>query len=338
MSRLSLLIALFCIFSMQALSATEVNVYSARKEALIKPLLDQFSQQTDISVNLVTGKADALLARLRSEGSRSPADVLITVDAGRLHRAKSADLLQIVESGVLQNAIPAQYRDVDNMWFGLSIRARPIMYAKDRVQPTELSTYEDLVDVKWRNRICVRSSNNIYNQSLVASMIAAIGVEKTEVWARGLVANMARPPQGGDRDQITAAASGECDIAIANTYYLARMLSNQDDIAQQQIAEKIGVFWPNQQDRGTHVNVSGIGVTHSAPNPDNAIKLIEFLVSQSAQNYYAQSNHEYPVVEEVPWGGPVIQWGEFKMDAINLSILGENNSAAVKLMDRAGWR
>lgn len=321
-----------------AASAEEVNVYSARKEALIKPLLDKFTQQTGIEVNLVTGGADALLKRLEMEGMNSPADAVITVDAGRLHRARTSDLLQPVESDAIAAAVPAQYRDPENYWFGLSLRARPIMYATGRVDASELSTYEALADPHWRGRICIRSSNNIYNQSLVASMIAANGVEATEEWARGLVANMARPPQGGDRDQIRAAAAGECDIAVANTYYLGRMINNTDDASAREAASKIAIHWPNQDGRGTHVNVSGIGVTRSARNMEQAVRLIEFLLSDESQAYYASSNYEYPVKEGVEWSDTLSAWGTFKADSVNLSVLGENNPEAVKLMDRAGWK
>jgi len=321
-----------------AAAAAEVNIYSARKEALIKPLLDRFTAQTGIEVNLVTGNADALLKRLEMEGMNSPADIVITVDAGRLHRAKAADLFQPVQSDKVAAAIPEQYRDPANHWFGLSLRARPVMYAVDRVDPAELSTYEALADAKWQDRICVRSSNNIYNQSLVASMIAANGLEATEQWARALVDNMARPPQGGDRDQIQAAAAGECDLAIANTYYLGRMLHEEDDTSVREAADKIAVFWPNQEGRGAHVNVSGIGVTRSAGNVEEAIRLIEYLVSDASQAYYASSNYEYPVKENVTWSDTLQKWGDFKADSLNLSILGENNPDAVKLMDRAGWK
>lgn len=340
LQRLACITALAALVAGTAASAAaaEVNVYSARKEALIKPLLDRFTAETDIEVNLVTGNADALLKRLEMEGMNSPADIVITVDAGRLHRAKTAELLQPVESDPITAAVPQQYRDPDNQWFGLSLRARPIMYATERVDTDALSTYEALADDRWRDRICIRSSNNIYNQSLVASLIAANGVEATERWARGLVENMARPPQGGDRDQIRAAAAGECDIAIANTYYLGRMLHNEDDPAAREAANKIAVHWPNQDGRGSHMNVSGIGVTRSAGNRAEAIRLIEFLLSDESQAYYASSNYEYPVKEDVEWSETLQQWGQFKADSLNLSVLGENNAAAVKLMDRAGWK
>ncbi len=318
-------------------AAEEVNLYSARIEALIKPMLDRFTEETGIEVNLVTGNADELLSRLQNEGRNSPADLLLTTDAGRLHRAKQANLVQAVESDVLNQRIPAAYRDPDGYWFGLSLRARPIMYVKGEVDPAELSTYEDLADPRWHQQICIRSSGNIYNQSLVASMIDANGIEATEQWATGLVNNLARPPRGGDRDQIKAAAAGQCKLAVANTYYLAGMV-NSNDPAEREAAAKIGVFWPNQDGRGTHVNVSGAAVTKAAKNRDNAIKLMEFLTSDEAQHWYAEVNGEYPVVEDIASSALLQQWGEFKADPLNMSVLGENNTEALKLMDRAGWQ
>jgi iron(III) transport system substrate-binding protein len=320
-----------------AFASGEVNLYSARKEALIKPLLDRFTAETGIEVNLVTGKADALLKRLESEGRNTPADLLVTVDAGRLHRAVVADLLQPVENATLKERVPASYRDPENHWFGLSTRARVMMYSRDRVDSGALSTYEGLADPQWKGRICIRSSSNIYNQSLIASLIAAHGEEETERWARGLVANMARPPSGGDRDQIKAVAAGQCDVAVANTYYLGGML-NSSDPAQVEAASKVAVFWPNQDGRGTHVNVSGAGVTKYARNRDNAVKLLEFLTSDASQQWYAEVNSEYPAVPGVPLSGTLQAWGEFRADDLNLAVLGRNNAAALKLMDRAGWK
>jgi iron(III) transport system substrate-binding protein len=320
-----------------AVIAEEVNLYSARKEALIKPLLDKFTEETGIDVNLVTGKAGALLQRLVIEGANSPADLLITVDAGRLHRAKTSNVLQPVDSKALKAAVPSHLRDKDDHWYGLSMRARPIFYLKENVDPAGLSTYEDLADPKWKGRICVRSSNNIYNQSLVASMIASIGEDATSKWAEGFVANFARPPKGGDRDQIKAAAAGLCDLAIANTYYYGKMMGGKDE-EQKAAAEKLTAFWPNQDDRGTHVNVSGIGVTAAAKNKENAIRLMEYLVSPESQQWYSEVNYEYPVLEGVAWSDVLENMGRFKADSLNLSMLGENNPAAVKLMDRVGWR
>jgi iron(III) transport system substrate-binding protein len=320
-----------------AVAAEEVNLYSAREEVLIKLLLDKFTQETGIKVNLVTGDADALLKRLQSEGSNTPADLLLTADAGRLYRAKEAGVLQPVKSDVLEKVIPAAYRDPEGDWYGLSLRARPIMYAKERVNLSDLSTYEALADPKWKGRICIRSSSNIYNQSLVAAMIAHQGEEKTEAWARNFVKNFARPPKGGDRDQIQAVAAGQCDVAVANTYYLGTLLNSQDP-AQREAAQKVAVFWPDQSGPGTHVNVSGAGVTRHAKNKGNAIRLLEFMVSDEAQKWYAAVNHEYPVKPGIPWSGTLKEWGEFKADIVEMAKLGENNAAAVRLTDRAGWK
>lgn len=337
-TRLALLVGL--IISVQPLSALatgEVNLYSARKEALIKPLLDRFTEQSGITVNLVTGKADALLKRLQSEGKNSPADVLITTDAGRLYRAKAAGVTQSVSSPLLEAAVPASYRDPEGHWYGLSLRARPILYVRDKVDSAQLSTYEELADPKWKGRICIRSSSNIYNQSLVASLIAANGQEVTERWAKGLVSNLAQPPKGGDRDQIKAAAAGICDIAVANTYYLVGMLNGKDE-AQREAAEKVAVYWPNQDDRGAHVNISGAAITGASKNRDQALQLMEFLVSAEAQQWYAETNGEYPVLDGVPAGATLDSWGTYKKDALNLASLGELNAEALKLMDRAGWK
>jgi iron(III) transport system substrate-binding protein len=314
-----------------------VNLYSARKEKLIKPLLEGFTKETGIEVNLVTGKADALLQRLQSEGRNTPADMLITTDAGRLHRAKAAGVTQAVESEMLQGVIPESFRDPDGHWFGLSLRARPILYVKGKVDPSKLSTYEALIDPEWKNKVCIRSSSNIYNQSLVASMIDANGAESTEIWAKTFVKQFARPPKGGDRDQIKAAAAGLCDIAIANTYYLAGMLTSKDQ-AQRDAAAKLAVFWPNQQGRGAHVNVSGVALTKAAKNRDNAIKLLEFLVNRESQAWYAEANGEYPVRDDVAPSKLLESWGEFKMDKLNLAKLGLLNPDALRLMDRVGWK
>lgn len=318
-------------------SEKEVNLYSARKEQLIKPALDKFTEKTGITVNLVTGKADALLTRLKSEGKNSPADLFITVDAGRLYRAKQAGVLQKFESDTLNAVIPENFRDPEGYWFGLSMRARPIFYVKDRVDPKLLTSYEALADDHWAKKICIRSSSNIYNQSLVASMLARTGESDVETWAKGLVSNMARSPKGGDRDQLKAAAAGQCDVAVANTYYYGAMLTGKD-AEQKAAAEKMAIFWPNQSDRGAHVNVSGIGLTAAAKNIEAAKALAEFLASPETQQWYAEVNFEYPVRKGVEISGVLKQWGDFKADSINLAELGENNASAVKVMDRAGWK
>ncbi len=315
----------------------EVNVYSARKEQLIKPLLNEFTLRTGIKVNLITSSADALLKKLELEGDNSPADILITVDAGWLHRAKESNVLQASIPKKLQNMVAKNLQDPDHTWLALTTRARIIVYAKDKVKPSQLSTYEDLTTKKWHKRICIRSSNNIYNQSLVASMISSKGIAATEKWAEGLVNNFARKPKGGDKDQIKAVAAGQCDLAIVNTYYLGQMINSSNQL-HKEAASKVAIFWPNQQGQGAHVNVSGIAITKSAKNKQNAIKLIEFLLSPRAQFWYAQANNEYPVLAGVAWTSTLNKWGKFKSDSINLSKLGKNNENAVKLMDRAGWR
>lgn len=317
--------------------AEEVNLYSARKEKLIKPLLDIFSEKTGIKVNLVTAKAGPLLRRLEMEGANTPADLFITVDAGRLDRAKQNKLLQSISSDTLNAAIPEEYRDPDGFWYGLSLRARPIFYVKDKVKPEELTTYEDLANAKWKKRICSRSSSNIYNQSLVASMIAHLGEEKTQAWANEFVKNFARKPKGGDRDQILAAAAGECDLAIANTYYYGKMTSSKNE-AHKKATEKVAIFWPNQKNRGAHVNVSGIGVTKAAKNKANAIKLMEFLTTKDSQKWYAEVNYEYPVRADADWSKTLDSWGKYKADSINLAKLGELNKDASQLMDKAKWK
>ena len=315
----------------------EVNIYSARKEKLIKPLLDKFSKQSGIKVNLVTGKADALLKRLEFEGENSPADILITVDAGRLFRAKQAKVLQPVASEILTQNIPDHLRDPEGYWFGLTVRARPIMYVKGKVDKSFLLDYQDLIKERWKKRICVRSSNNIYNQSMVAAMIVNSGIEATQKWTNGLVENFARRPQGGDRDQILAASAGLCDIAIANTYYLGKMLHSKND-SEKIAAQKMAIIWPNQNNTGAHINISGIAVTAAAKNKTQAIKLLEFMVTDRAQQWYADTNFEYPVKSQVTLNSTLTQWGKFKSDTLNLSELGENNAEAIRVMDRAGWK
>lgn len=331
----ALLALVFC--SPFACAEESVNVYSARQEALIKPLLDRFTEQTGIQVNLVSGEADPLIKRLEAEGPASPADVLLTVDVARLVRAKNAGLLQPLRSQVLEQAVPATYRDPEGYWFGLSLRSRVVVYARDRVDPAELSTYQGLTDARWAGRLCVRSSNNTYNQSLVASIIAHEGAEAAEAWARGLVANFARPPQGGDRDQIQAVAAGQCDLALVNTYYLAGMLRSER-ADEREAAGKVAIFWPNQASTGAHINLSGAGVTRAAGRPENARRLIEFLAGAEAQQWYAEVNNEYPVRADVPVSETLAGFGGFTADALPLAELGVHTATAIEVMDRAGWK
>lgn len=317
--------------------AEQVNLYSARKEALIKPLLDKFTQQTGISVNLVTGKADNLITRLKSEGKYSPADLLLTTDVGRLYRAKQQGLTQSIEPSVVTQTVPANFRDEEGHWLGLSLRARPIMISNERVEASAVNTLEDLTDPSWKGRICIRSSSNIYNQSMVASLVAQLGEEQAQTWVDGFVKNFARPPQGGDRDQIKAVAAGQCDLAIANTYYLAGMLSSKDETQIGQ-AQKVKVLWPNQENRGAHVNISGVAMAKNAPNKKAARKLVDFLLTAESQTWYANTNHEYPVLPNVAWSKLLTSFGQFKAEQVQLSQLGELNASAVRIMDRAGWK
>lgn len=322
----------------QGLTQTkQVNIYSSRHYNTDEELYNGFTRQTGIKVNLIEGKDDELIERIKSEGANSPADILITVDAGRLWRAEQAGIFAPVESSVLTEKIPANLRHPKNLWFGISKRARVIMYNKDKVNPAELSTYENLADPKWKGKIAIRSSSNIYNQSLVAGLIEVLGEEATEQWCKDLVANFARSPEGNDRAQIEAAAAGIADIAIANTYYLPRYAKDENP-AKKAIFEKIGVFFPNQNGRGTQFNISGGGMVKSAPNKEAAVAFLEYLVSPKAQEFFALGNNEYPVVEGVPVDSVVSSFGEFKVDTTNVAAYGENNALAVKIMDRAGWK
>ena len=321
----------------QAGPTEEVNVYSHRHYDADQLLFDRFEELTGIGVRVVTASADELITRLEREGEASPADLLITVDAGRLHRAKELGLLQSVSSAELSRVIPAHLRDPEGYWFGLTQRARILAYARDRVRPAELATYETLAGREWEGRVLVRSSENIYNVSLLASMIAAKGAEAAEEWASGVVRNLARPPQGNDSDQILDVAAGVGDVTIVNTYYLARLL-NDGDAATRELASRVGVLFPNQEGRGTHVNVSGAGVTAHAPNSDNAVRLLKFLLSEEAQRVFAETIFEYPVRPSVPWSETLHDWGQFRADTLNLRRLGELNSDAVMTFDRAGWR
>jgi iron(III) transport system substrate-binding protein len=314
-----------------------VNVYSHRHYDIDQQLFAQFTEATGIRVNVVTGSADELITRLSTEGASSPADVLITVDAGRLHRARERGLLQPVRSAVLEETVPSRYRDPDGYWFGLTVRARVLVYARGRVAPESIPTYETLAEPAWRGRVLVRSSENVYNQSLLASMIEHVGEAATQQWAEGLARNLARSPSGGDTDQVKAVAAGVGDVAISNTYYVAKLASSTDP-QEQRVYEQIGVVFPNQNDRGTHINVSGGGVTAHAPNRDNGVRLLEFLVSDDAQRLYAEGNQEYPVKPGIPMSSVLQSWGEFRAEELSLVRLGELNSQAVMLSDRARWR
>ena len=331
-----------CCFSValvfsSAAAADTVNVYSARHYDSDQELYDAFTAKTGIEVSLLEGGSDMLVERIQREGIASPADVLITVDAGRLWRAVQAGALQAIESEVLNDRIPAHLRHPDGLWYGYSQRMRLIYYNPDRIDPEMVSTYEDLAQPELAGKVCIRSSNNIYNQSLLASVVEIHGTEVAEQWAEGLVGNLARQPQGGDTDQIRGVAAGECDVAVANHYYYLR-LQNSEDPADREVADKVAVMLPNQDGRGVHVNIGGAGVVANAPHRDNAIRFLEFLASDEAQEIFARANYEYPVTEGVDRHEDLAEWGDVKLDTLNMDALGENNPYAVRIADRVGWR
>ncbi|SJZ95231.1 Fe(3+) ABC transporter substrate-binding protein [Selenihalanaerobacter shriftii] len=310
-----------------------VNIYTSRHYEADEDLYQQFEEETGIKVNVLKGRADTLIERIEREGQATSADLLITSDAGRLYRAKTKELLQPVKSDVLFNNIPANLRDKGNQWFGLTVRARIIVYAKDRVDRTVLSTYTDLTDDRWRGRILARTSLNIYNQSLLASFIALEGEKFAKKWAAGIVNNMARRPKGNDTAQATAVAAGVGDLTIMNTYYLGRML-NSANPEEVKLAKQLGVFFPEK----THINVSGIGLTKYAKNRKNAIKLMEFLSKEKAQKIFASANYEYPVNPNVELSPLLKSWGGFETQDINLTKLGEYNQKAVEIFNEVGWQ
>ncbi len=321
----------------KAAESTEVNLYTARHYDVDDELYKKFEEETGIKVNLIKGDADELLERIKREGDGTEADLFLTADAGRLYRAKEDGLLQAVSSDLLDEQIPENYRDTDQMWYGLTKRARIMVYNEDTVKPEDLSTYEALTEDKWNGRVLIRGSENIYNQSLLASFIEIDGEEKAKKWAAGLVNNFARDPEGGDRDQAKAIAAGVGDVAIMNSYYFGQML-NSEDPAEVEIAEGLGIFFPNQETTGTHVNVSGAGVVKTSKNKENAIKLLEFLSAPDAQETFAEANYEYPVNEAVEPSELLKSWGDFKEQDIPLSALGDNNAKSILIFNEVGWK
>ena len=317
--------------------SAQINLYTHRHYDSDKILFEKFTKETGIKINVIKGSADQLIQRMISEGKNSPADILLTVDAGRLHRAKEAGVLQSINSKAINKNVPSEMRDPDGFWYGLTVRARVIVYAKDRINSNELSTYEDLATAKWKGKIAIRSSGNIYNQSLMASLIEANGSRRALRWAIGIRKNMARAPRGNDRDQVRAVAAGLADIAVVNTYYLG-ILANSKEKKDRDVFNKVSVFFPNQNNRGTHINISGAGIAKYSKNKSDAIKFIEFLTSPEAQETFGKVNYEYPLFIENNKSDLLKSWGTFKADKQNLSILGIRNSEAVKLFDRADWK
>jgi iron(III) transport system substrate-binding protein len=331
------LLALAFAAAAPAAAENVVNVYSHRHYEADQKVNRLFTERTGIEVRVVNAEADPLIERLKAEGKNSPADVLVTVDAGRMQRAKADGLLQAVKSPLLDKACQAELRDPEGHWYPFTIRARAILVAADRVKSGELKDYEDLAKPEWRGRVLARSSSSGYNQSLLASIVTALGEEKAGVWAKGVASNMARPPQGGDRDQIKACAAGLADACISNTYYLGLLLESPDP-AERRAAQKMRVLFPNQDNRGTHVNVSAAGMVKHSKNPENARKYLEFLVSQEAQEILAKGTHEYPISMDLTLNPHHAKWGGFKMDTTTFPKMGEEQAKAIRLFDAAGWK
>ena len=314
----------------------QITLYTHRHYDADKEIFAKFEKDTGIKVNVVKASADELIQKMESEGAQSPADLLITVDAGRLVRAKSKGLLQAADSEVLKKAVPEHLRDSEGHWYSLTKRARVIAYDKNKVKAEDLSTYAALTDAKWKGKVLIRPSSNIYNQSLLASIIANDGKDKAKEWAEGVTKNLARTPKGNDRDQVKAILAGEGELAVINTYYLGKLL-NSEDSKEVDAGKAVSIFFPDQDGRGTHINVSGIGLAKNAPNKENAIKFIEYLVSKEAQEKFAEANYEYPVNPEASISELLKSWGEFKEDKLALTKLGELNKDAVVIFDEVQW-
>ena len=322
---------------LETADAGEVNIYTHRHYDADQILFERFEEKTGIKVNVVKASADELMVRMENEGVNCPADVLVTVDAGRLVRAKNRDLLQVVKSSELEANTPNHLRDPEGYWFGQTMRARLIVYSKERVDPSELSTYQQLTDPVWKGKVLCRSGENIYNRSLLASRIAHSGDSSAKAWAAGIVSNMARDPKGNDRDQVKAIAAGVGDVAIVNSYYIGKLLSS-DDPQEVKAGEAVGVFFPDQDGTGTHVNVSGAGVAKHAPNRDNAIAFLEYMASADAQRVFSEANQEYPVRQDIEASDLLRSWGDFKADDLEMNALGEYNEAAARIFDEVGWK
>ena len=328
-------VGVFNFLSSLAMSEEVVNLYSARHYDTDDALYSNFQKNTGIKVNLIEGGSDGLIERIVNEGKYSPADLLITVDAGRLWKAVEKGVFQGVSSAVLKNRIPPNLRHPDGLWFGLSKRGRIIAYNKSRGLPENIENYEDLSNESLKGQVCMRSSSNIYNLSLMASLIEANGADKAESWAKGVTSNFARDPQGNDTAQLRAVSAGECGITVANTYYIGRLIGSDKEEDKKTI-DGLGFVFPNQEGRGAHVNISGGGVARYAPNKENAVRFLEYLTEESSQKIFSEGNNEYPVVGQV--SGPVASLGPFKEDSVNASLFGERQREAVMVYDRAGWR
>ena len=326
-----------CDFSEK--NSNEVNLYSQRHYAVDELQYKNFTKLTGIKVNVVKANADELIERLKNEGESSPADLFVTVDASKLQKAAEFKLLQKVNNKIINNNVSHNLKDKNNFWVPITYRARIVVYSNDRVQKSELSTYEDLANVKWKNRILVRSSSNAYNQALMSSLVANLGNDMTSNWSEGIVKNFARDPKGNDRDQVKAIAAGQGDLAIVNSYYIGLLLSSKNE-EEINAGKSVSVFFPNQgkNERGSHINVSGIGLTKNSPNKENAIRLMEYLTSIDAQNTYVNNSYEYPANPLVKPSKIVQDWGTFKIDTLDLNMLGKFRQEAIRIFDKTGWK
>ena len=334
------LILLFALFG-NTLMTSEVNVYTARHYDSDEALYEEFTKETGIDINIISGKGSALLERIKSEGKNSPADIFFTVDAGNLWKVQKEGLFQSIKSKKILSSVPAELRGPNDEWTAIAKRARVVFYNPMKVSSNEIKdlTYEDLANEEWRNRVVIRSSSNMYNQSLVASLIANLGERNTEIWAKDFVKNFARKPQGNDRSQIIAVSNGEADLAVANSYYIGIMLSGSAGKEQQEVAKRVKIHFPNQSDRGVHINISGAGILKNSPNQANANLFLEFLLSKRVQKYMVDKSFEYPIVEGVQPSAEIASFGlNFKEDNTAVSLFGELNPSAIRLMDRSGWK
>ena len=320
-------------------TSNEVNLYSQRHYAVDELQYKKFTEKTGIRVNVVKANADELIERLKNEGGASPADLFVTVDAGKLFNAREAGVLQKIPSENINQNIMRELRDPEGFWAPITYRSRVIVYSNERVNKSDLSTYEDLANPKWKNRLLVRSSSNAYNQALMSSLVANLGSENTESWASAVVSNFARDPKGSDRDQVKAIAAGQGDIAIVNSYYIGLLLASEKE-EELNAGNSVSVFFPNQgeSDRGSHINISALGLIKSSPNIENAIKLIEYLTSEEAQDVYVNNSYEYPANSMVEPSQIVKSWGGFKIDKLNLNALGEFRAEALRIFDKTGWK
>ena len=333
----SILILSSCVETTK--ESNEINLYSQRHYKVDEKQYETFEKETGIKVNVVKANADELIERLKNEGKNSPADLFITVDAGKLQKAKDFDLLQKISSPIINQNVDIDLKDVNGYWIPITYRARIIVYSKERVNVGELSTYANLTNEKWRNKVLVRSSSNAYNQALLSSIVANRGEEAATNWASELVKNFARDPKGNDRDQVKAITAGQGDLAIVNSYYIGLLLSSEND-EEIKAGNSVGVFFPNQgeEESGSHINVSGIGLAKNAPNKENAIKLMEFLTSESAQKTYTNTSYEYPANPNVEPNEIIKKWGSFKKDILDLNQLGVFRNKAIEIFDKSGWK